>query len=45
MDIGLIFPNFYTMRWKDGVQYVQLIIGFEYVLSECLVGKSASYLK
>ena len=40
MDTGLIFPDFYTMRRKDGVQYALLIIGFEFVSSGCLLGKS-----
>ena len=40
MDTGLIFPDFYTMRRKDGVQYALLIIGFEFVPSEGNPGKS-----
>ena len=41
MDTGLIFPDFRTVRWKDGVQYVQLVIGFELAQSGGRVGKSA----
>ena len=39
MDTGLIFPDFYIMRRKDGVQYALLIIGFEFVLSEGDLGQ------
>ena len=30
------------MRWEDGVQYVTLIIGFEFVLSGRFPGKSGN---
>ena len=42
MDTWLIFHDLYNMRREDGVQYVSLIIGFEFVVSGWFFGKSGN---
>ena len=42
MDTRLIFRDFCSVRWEDGVQYVERIIGFTFGSSGKLLGKSGS---
>ena len=35
-------PTLLLCLWRDGAQYVEHIIGFVFMVSECDVGKSAS---
>ena len=45
MDTWLIFHDFCDVRWEDTVQYVLRIIGFAFMRSDGVPGKSGILLQ